>query len=89
MARSFQYDAENRQTQGVVSGLTESYYYDGEGRRVAKANPSGTTTYIYDATGQLAMEFPTGSPAVGTSYLTADTLGSTRLITDASGNVTE
>jgi RHS repeat-associated protein len=88
-SRSFQYDAENRQTQAVVNGVTENYFYDGESRRVAKANGTGTTTYIYDADGQLAMEFPTGSPAIGTAYLTADMLGSTRLITDGTGNTTE
>ena len=88
-SRSFQYDAENRQTQAVVNGVTENYFYDGESRRVAKANGTGTTSYIYDADGQLAMEFPTGSPAIGTAYLTADMLGSTRLITDGSGNTTE
>jgi RHS repeat-associated protein len=54
---------------------------------VQKITPSATTTYIHDAKGELAMEVSTAAPtASGTEYLTADTLGSTRLITDASGN---
>jgi RHS repeat-associated protein len=89
MSRSFSYDAESRQTQAVVNGTTENYVYDGEGRRVAKSTSSGTTTYIYDADGQLAMEFPSGTVPTGTSYLTVDTLGSTRLTTDGSGNAAE
>jgi RHS repeat-associated protein len=86
MSRSFTYDPEERQTQAVVNGTTENYVYDGEGRRVAKSTSAGTTTYIYDADGQLAMEFPSGSVPTGTSYLTADVLGSTRLVT---GTTTE
>jgi RHS repeat-associated protein len=54
---------------------------------VQKISASGTTTYIHDAKGELAMEVSTAAPtASGTEYLTGDTLGSTRLITDASGN---
>ncbi len=86
MSRSFSYDPEERQTQAVVNGTTENYVYDGEGRRVAKSTSAGTTTYIYDSDGQLAMEFPSGSVPTGTSYLTADALGSTRLVT---GTTTE
>jgi RHS repeat-associated protein len=46
-----------------------------------------TTAYLYDAFGQLVAEYgvPTGSG--GTEYLTADHLGSTRLVTDSGGNV--
>jgi RHS repeat-associated protein len=44
------------------------------------------TTYVYDATGQLAVEYGSATDA-GTNYLTADHLGSTRLITDATGSV--
>jgi hypothetical protein len=42
---------------------------------------------MHDAKGELAMEIGTAAPAAsGTEYLTADTLGSTRPITNASGN---
>ena len=68
------------------SGLaTVSYSYDGEGKRVQKAVTGGaTTTYVYDAQGQLAAEYATASPPLlcTTCYLTADHLGSTRMMTD-------
>jgi RHS repeat-associated protein len=49
---------------------------------------SATTVYVYDAQGQLAAEYATQpeTPLCTTCYLTADHLGSTRLMTDgASG----
>jgi RHS repeat-associated protein len=90
-AASVVYDAENRQTSYTTSGsapATATYVYDGEGRRVRKTEADGTTTtYVYDAKGQLAVEYDTGAPAAtGTQYLTADNLGSTRMLTDTSGN---
>jgi RHS repeat-associated protein len=84
------YDAENRIT-GVSS--TESgnaeYWYDGEGRRVKKlVNGSKKTLYVYDAFGRLSAEYSTAtSTDSGTQYLTADHLGSVRLITSATGAV--
>lgn len=102
MSWSYLYDGENRQVQAtnVVAGanVTTNYTYDGDGRRVIKTTPGTdpvthqtttfTTTYIYDASGQLAQEYST-APATdsGTSYLTADHLGSTRLITDGSSGM--
>jgi RHS repeat-associated protein len=87
MPRSYGYDAENRLVTAVISGATSTYSYDGDGRRVQKTTPSGTTTFVYDATGQLAAEYSTVPNTVsGPEYLTADHLGSTRLVTDASGN---
>lgn len=88
---SFTYDAENRQislTAPMVGTVT--YAYDGEGRRVKKMIPaSSTTVYVYDAFGQLAAEYRDVGTlmAGGTSYLTADHLGSTRVVTDAGGVV--
>ena len=48
---------------------------------------NGTTYYVYDAFGKLAAEYGAASASApcGTCYLTADTLGSTRLMTDQSG----
>jgi RHS repeat-associated protein len=88
-ANSIAYDAENRQVSYTPAGLAATtYVYDGEGRRVQKIEQSGpTSTYVYDAMGQLAAEYDTGSStASGTQYLTADYLGSTRMLTDTSGN---
>jgi YD repeat-containing protein len=77
----FQYDAENRLKQATIGTTVTEYAYDGEGRRVKK----GGTTYVYDAFGQLAAEYGGANPLTGTRYLTADHLGSTRLVTDAAG----
>ena len=91
------YDGENRQVVYCASFVSEAdcnnpavtigktfYYYDGEGRRVGKVSGAVTEAYVYDARGRLAAEY--GGPAVETAthYLTADHLGSTRVITDAS-----
>src|SRR5439155_19699467 len=47
------------------------------------------TIYAYDARGKLASEYgSTTTPSCTSCYLTPDPLGSTRLITDASGAVT-
>ena len=92
-ARTFAYDGENRITAAVVNGISATYVYDGDGRRVQKIVGSVTTTYVYDAMGNLAAEFglgagqQTGACAAGTCYVTVDHLGSTRMVTDASGNV--
>ncbi len=86
------YDAENRQATVSFAGSTESYGYDGDGRRVSKA-VSGTggaaTVYVYDAMGRLAAEYSTGAATspCATCYLSADHLGSTRLVVDQNGNV--
>jgi RHS repeat-associated protein len=96
----YTYDAENRLILSDLTSLT-AYQYDGNGRRVAKVDcPSSTspcnssvtgattTWYAYDADGQLAAEYTNGSSTAPctTCYLTADHLGSTRVMTDASGN---
>ncbi len=87
---TFGYDAESRVKESTVSGDTTSYAYDGQGRRVKKALGSNTTVFVYDAFGQLAAEYgPEESGEPRTSYLTADHLGSTRVVTDANGGVTE
>jgi RHS repeat-associated protein len=89
LSRIFTYDAENRQITATINGGTpSSYVYDGEGRRVQATTASGTTTFVYDAAGRLAQEYSTAAPTdTGTSYMFADHLGSTRLITDGSGDV--
>jgi RHS repeat-associated protein len=84
MAGVMSYDAENR----LRSMGTETFVYDGEGRRVQKAGPNGTTTFVYDAQGNLAAEYGYGpAPLCAPCYLTADPLGSTRLVTDSAGIV--
>jgi RHS repeat-associated protein len=88
--RTFTFDAENRQTTfNVTSG---QYFYDGDGHRVKKLDNSGTTVFVYNAGGQLIAEYhsdPAPPPAGGggTSYLTSDHLGSTRVVTKQDGSV--
>ncbi len=88
------YDAENRQTSYTKTGVgTTSYSYDGDGHRVKKTDPSNNTTiFVYNVVGQLIAEYTSGPPSGnGTSYLTSDHLGSTRVVTsaaDINGNVT-
>jgi len=85
---AMQYDAEERQTSITQTGATSTYLYDAEGRRVQKVSAGQTTTYVYDAMGNLAAEIGgSDAPGCATCYLTPDHLGSTRLITDATGNV--
>ena len=97
MSRTFAYDAENRQVAFCTaagdttcpnspgSGRT-LYSYDGDGRRVKKSSASGTTVYVYDPQGRLAQEYAPSNSNTGTEYLSADHLGSTRLVMSSSGN---
>ncbi len=83
----YSYDAENRQHTATVNGAVTTYGYDGNGHRVTKTLSSGgVTTYVYDAMNQLAADYPAQVEATGTTYLTADALGSTRLETNVSGS---
>jgi RHS repeat-associated protein len=89
------YDAENRAVT-VSSGSDGNaiYAYDGDGRRVKKTwTPQGgtpvTTYYVYNALGQLAAEYSTQSPTASTAYIHTDMLGSTRMVTNASGATLE
>ncbi|MBZ5555630.1 MAG: hypothetical protein LAO21_23230 [Acidobacteriia bacterium] len=83
----YTYDAENRLTK--LNGGAATYVYDGDGRRVKKMVDASITTYVYNAQGQLVAEYTNTSPTGngGTSYLTADHLGSTRVVTDSNANV--
>jgi len=62
--------------------------YDGLGQRVMKTvgtNPA--TVYVYDAFGLLIAEYGSANPDSGTRWLSADHLGSTRLVTKIDGTV--
>jgi RHS repeat-associated protein len=85
--KTYSYDAENRLIN--FSNGTATYVYDGDGRRVMKSGNSATTVFVYDARGQMVAEYSNQAPTTsgGTSYLTADHLGSTRLVTDSTGTV--
>jgi RHS repeat-associated protein len=89
-SRSFTYDGENRQI--TFNGTAGQYFYDGDGNRVKKIDGSGTTVFVFNAGGQLIAEYhgdpvPPAAGGGGTSYLTSDHLGSTRVVTDSLGVV--
>ena len=89
--RTFTYDAENKQKTAANSGGTiGTYSFDGDGKRVKKVSPTETTLFVYDASSKMVAEYLltelTPSTPV-TSYLTMDTLGSPRVITDSSGSI--
>ena len=80
-AHGYTFDAEERQSK-VDAGATGQYFYDGKGQRVKSITSSGTTIYVYDAMGRLIAEYTSvNATGSGTSYITADTLGSPRVIT--------
>ena len=96
-AYTFTYDAESRIVNSTLGGATV-YQYDGEGRRVVKVDCAAGATacdpttgtdswYVYDVSGQLAAQYSTSpAPTCSTCYVMADHLGSTRMLTDGSGN---
>jgi RHS repeat-associated protein len=88
--RNFTYDAESRQVSANINGNSSTYAYDGNGLRVTRT-PAGavTTVYVYDAWGNMVSAYgPTEASPCGTAtcYLSSDHLGSTRMLTDTSGN---
>jgi RHS repeat-associated protein len=87
--KTFLYDAENHQKEVLINGISKGkYLYDGEGRRVKKISSTETTIFVYDGGGQLVAEYSTQQSATPqVSYLTADHLGSPRIITDNVGKV--
>src|SRR5215471_3949977 len=79
------YDAENYMTACTVSGISSSYAYDGNERRVMKTvGTAAPTIFVYDVGGKLVAEYAGQATNGGTSYLTTDHLGSTRVVTDSS-----
>ncbi len=87
--KTFLYDAENHQKEVFVNGVSKGkYLYDGDGRRVKKISDLETTIFVYNGGGQLVAEYSTQQSATPqVSYLTADHLGSPRIITDNVGKV--
>ena len=87
LSRQFTYDSENRQLTFNATG--GQYFYDGDGHRVKKVTGSITTIFVNNAMGQPTAEYTNDTtPPVGgggTSYLTSDHLGSTRLVMKSDG----
>ncbi len=101
--RKFTYDGENKQVKVetvnsllTVTGTVGEYVYDGDGKRVKKKGYTNNvlteeTIFVYDAGGKLVAEYSTEIASIQNAkvaYLTNDHLGSPRINTDATGNVT-
>jgi hypothetical protein len=81
------YDSESRITEVSGTGVAGRYFYDGAGKRVKNIVSGTATAYVRDARGKLMAEYGGTSGAGSTPYyLVQDHLGSTRMITDGSGN---
>jgi RHS repeat-associated protein len=87
IGQTFAYDGESRQTS--YNNGQATYFYDGDGRRVKKVSGAVTTLFVYNTFGQLIAEYAINGQqsTQGTSYLSADALGTPRLITDGAGAV--
>lgn len=81
-AAFYVYDAENRL---VSAGALAEYFYDGDGKRVRKVSGTQETVFVYDVAGRLVAEYSDAGTGGGTSYLTQDHLGSTRVVTGQGG----
>ncbi|MFN8007240.1 MAG: RHS repeat-associated core domain-containing protein [Terriglobia bacterium] len=81
--RTMTYDAENRMVTFNGGSGTTTYTYDGDGRRVKKVdNGNVNSIYVYDALRRMAAEYSSAafSGPGGTSYISGDHLGNTRLV---------
>ncbi len=87
--KTFVYDAENHQKEVKINRVSKgTYLYDGDGKRVKKISDLETTIFVYNGGGQLVAEYSTQqSTTPQVSFLTADHLGSPRIITDNIGKV--
>jgi RHS repeat-associated protein len=90
----FEYDGENRQVVHNRTNISNTTYnYDSDGRRVRKVISQGTVTattiFVYNVAGQLIAEYSDPVPARegGTKYVTADHLGSTRVVSGSDQSV--
>jgi RHS repeat-associated protein len=91
-AAKYFYDAENRIKKAEVNwpaggaGVVE-HGYDGDGRRIwKKVGGVVKTTFVYNAAGQLVAEYgESAAMPCTTCYLTADHLGSTRVVWGSDG----
>lgn len=88
-ARSFVFDGDNKQTEvkDVNGNVIGKYYYDGEGLRVKKVTNLETTIFVYSSKKLIAEYSTLIADSPKTKFLTEDSLGSPRVITDSFGFV--
>ena len=100
-AASYAYDQANRLTSITQGPATARYAYDGDGLRMAKTVAATTTRFAWDLADGFPLTVQAGTTSYVTGpgglpieqvdgttvlYYAHDQLGSTRLLTDASGN---
>jgi RHS repeat-associated protein len=93
------YDQANRLI-SYAAATTATYKYNGDGLRMSKTTPAGTSQFVWDMSGTLPLLLKDGATAYvygpgglpleqingsTTYYFHHDQLGSTRLLTDATG----
>jgi RHS repeat-associated protein len=93
--RTLSYDLDHRPVAITAAGATTTFTYDAQGQRVKKVGPAGTVVYVgglYEVRGAAVTKYYLAGGArvakvngAGTSYFHQDHLGSTRLVTNASG----
>ncbi|HEY3357994.1 MAG TPA: toxin TcdB middle/N-terminal domain-containing protein [Polyangia bacterium] len=93
--RALTYNGDHKPVTITAGGVTTSFVYDAQGQRVKKTGPAGTVVYVgglYEVRGAAVTKYYlAGAVRVAkvaggtTTYLHQDHLGSTRLVTDASG----
>jgi RHS repeat-associated protein len=95
--KTFEYDVENKLIQVNESGIITTFQYDADGSRIKKTASTGSTTYISslfekDSDGKTRKYIFAGSSRVATIESTGNTyyyhpdhLGSSNVITDATG----
>ncbi len=87
--KSYVLDGRNKVIEVRSSGgnLIASYLYDAMGRRIKTITPLETTVFVYAGELLLAEYSTNPSRDRKTRYLTADHLGSTRIVTDGNGEL--
>ena len=92
---NYYYNGQGKRVKKDVMGVVTRFVYDGSGRLALEyeADPvvnisQATKEYVYGAAGmQVVIEPQETDPSKQIQYLTADHLGSPRVITDGAGNV--
>jgi RHS repeat-associated protein len=92
------WDAENRLTSITKDGVTTTFGYDGDGARIKQTANGATTIYVnqfYQKTGDnVTTNYYLGSQLIAVrsadnlSYIHQDSLGSTSVTSNSSGNIT-
>jgi RHS repeat-associated protein len=95
-SQTYSYDMVNRLTGVSDTGYAQNFQFDAfgnmympNGTGITPTSGTPTTVFVYDALGRMAAEYSTlqDQPNCITCYMSADQLGTARLVTDQIGNV--